>query len=178
MYGDHLRFNEAGNQAMIIVTGNIGVCVLFSSPGDPGYPATLVVPTYSPQTGHSDPHNNFLLKYLGCQPAQVPVIRARLLLERRIRCFNFDATGEDQEATAKRHCAEINALLKCSTSDVDPPFPDDVAMRLLPEIRRWIAYAKRRYVATTQQRARDWRRLGVPLTIADVSEGYRGISDQ
>jgi hypothetical protein len=171
-YGDHLRIQ--GNQPMIIVTGNIGVWVKFYSPGQPGYPSTLVLPTYSPQTGlHSDPHNNFLLKYLGCQPLQVPVIRARLLLERRILCFNFNATGEDQEKIARQHCVEINALLECSAMDLDPPFPHDVAMRLLPEIRRWIAYARRRYVPTTQERAREWIRLGFPLTMADVSANYR-----
>jgi hypothetical protein len=163
------------NHHIIVIECNRGVALQFHTTGSNGYP-DIIPPYDSPlRTAHRvGVRPTYRLQNLGYRDnRQVPVMLFRVLLEQRLSRFDPYTTSRDHEAQNQRDVNDIVLYLSCTTSDGEESFTPGDVIKFLPIVRRWIPYAECFSILTSTEAVDKWRRLGLPLTEADISERLR-----
>ena len=164
------------NHHIIVIDGNKGVALEFLTTGIDGYP-NFIPPYDSPlyMTPHLGLQPTFRFLSLGYpnDDRRVPLVLGRELLGQRLSRFNPTTTDRYQKGRNYTDIQDIKLFLAYTASDLDEPYaPSDVA-RFLPIVRKWILYAESFGVLTSREEVNEWRRLGLPLIEADISDGLR-----
>jgi hypothetical protein len=166
------------NYFIIVIKDNKGVALQFHTKGMHGYPD--FIPPYHESRLRTAEHRHlqptFQLHSLGySDDRQVPLLLSRVLLEQRISRFDPYTTNPDHIDQNQRDIEDIILYLTCTASDLDEEFTPHDSARLLPIVRTWIQYAELYSVLTSRDMVNEWRRLGLPLTEADISPRLRII---
>jgi hypothetical protein len=168
-------------------TYSFGVSIFCVELGTEGYPYKFIPPHESPLRALE--HGNLELTYdqisLGLPEEEfsVPILRSSYLLYQRL--FRFHRAGftgtilcrlsflltASEERRLKRDIFDIRVFLYCAALDQCEPFPNEIVPYITRIVGRWQVFAEDNFIETTFDDIPAWRRLGLQLSLSDVSCG-------